>query len=87
MTTYFFIGDGSEVLACEARIENAQERLKELQAETDGELSIYERDPSETTLDDSCEGGEVVWAYPAERAVAEAEYDLPTLEESKATAE
>jgi hypothetical protein len=78
MTTYFFIGDGSEVLACEARIENAQERLKELQAETDDDLSIYERDPSETTKDAN---GATVWAYPAERAVAEAEYDLPTLEE------
>jgi hypothetical protein len=79
MATYYFIGDGSEVLACEARIENAQARLRELQAETDDELSIYERDPSETATDAS---GATVWANPAERSVAEAEYDLPTLEEA-----
>ena len=79
MTTYFFIGDGSEVLACEAHIENAQSRLRELQSEADDELSIYERDPSETTTDAN---GATAWASPAERAVAEAEYDLPTLEEA-----
>lgn len=78
MATYYFIGDGSEVLACEACIENSQARLRELQADTDDELSIYERDPSETTTDAN---GATVWANPAERAVAEAEYDLPTLEE------
>ncbi len=78
MATYFFIGDGSEVLGCESSIENAQARLKELQADTDDDLSIYERDPSETTTDAN---GATVWANPAERAVAEAEYDLPTLEE------
>lgn len=78
MATYFFIGDGSEVLACESSIENANARLKELQAETDDELSIYERDPSEVTTDAT---GATVWANHAERAVAESEYDLPTLAE------
>lgn len=78
MATYFFIGDGSEVLACEATRENANARLKELQSDTDDDLSIYERDPSETTTDSS---GAIVWANPAERAVAETEYDLPTLAE------
>lgn len=78
MANYFFIGDGSEVLAVEAYETNAQEKLKELQAETDDELTIYSRDPSETTTDSA---GKVVWAYPVERAVAEKEYDLPTLNE------
>ncbi len=73
MATYYFIGDGSEVLACESSIENAQARLRELQSDTDDELLIYERDPSETTTDAN---GEIAWANPAERAVAEAEYDL-----------
>ena len=79
MTTFFFIGDGSEVLACESTRENANARLRDLQDETDDELSVYERDPSETTTDAN---GATVWAYPAEREVAEAEYDLPTLEEA-----
>lgn len=78
MATYFFIGDGSEVLACESTRANANARLRELQAETDDELSIYERDPSETTTDAN---GMIVWANPAERAIAEQEYDLPTLDD------
>ena len=83
MATYFFIGDGSEVLACESTRENANARLRELQAETDDELSIYERDPSETTTDAN---GETVLAYPDEYAVASEEYDLPTVAEIIAAA-
>ena len=67
--TLFAVADGAEGM---------RRRLKELQADTDDDLSIYERDPSETTTDAN---GATVWANPAERAVAEAEYDLPTLEE------
>ena len=73
--TYFFIGDGSEVLACEAYEANALAELKRLQAEQPGEnFSLYECDPSELTQDSA---GNVVFAYPAERALAEREYDLP----------
>lgn len=78
MATYFFIGDGSEVLACEAYEANAIAECKRLQANTDDELSVYSVDPTETTTDDS---GNVVLAYPAEYAVASAEYDLPALSE------
>lgn len=78
MTTYFFVGDGSEVLACEAYEANAIAECKRLQADTDDELSVYSVDPTETTTDDA---GNAVLAYPAEYAVASAEYDLPTVQQ------
>lgn len=82
MANYFFIGDGTEVLACEAYHDNAMAELAKLRKEhPDESLSIYERDPSEVTQDSA---GKPVWAYPSERAMAEKYYELPTLEEAVA---
>lgn len=78
MSMYYFIKDGLCLLGCEDRRENALDRLRELQADADGDLSIYELNPNELTTDDD---GNVVFAYPFEREAAAAEYRLPSLEE------
>lgn len=81
MTTYFFVGDGCEVLGCEAMEANAREiaaRLKSEQPDNTQSINVYECDPSETTRDSA---GKLVWSYPAERCEAEKQYDLPTMRE------
>ena len=76
--SYFFIGDGTEVLFCSAHRAECAKKLRELQAETTDTLSIYECDPTEIDVDDDAE---FVWANPAEHAAAAAVYDLPSLRE------
>lgn len=77
--SFFFVGDGTEVVACEARESVAAAEAARLNRENDtSEYNFYACNPSEVTKDDA---GNWVWAYPSERAAAEAEYDLPTLDE------
>jgi hypothetical protein len=80
----FFIGDGTEVLACEAYRANAESELARLQSTTDDNLSIYECDPNEISVNDACDpdAENYCWSYPAERAVAEKSYDLLTMPEA-----
>ena len=77
--SYFFIGDGSELLFCSAHRTECAEKLLELQAETSDTLSIYECDPTEIDVDDDAE---FVWANQGEHAAAAAVYDLPSLREA-----
>lgn len=81
MSSYFFVGDGCEVLAVEAYEVNAWDVRARMQKKTDDALSVYECDPSEICRDDSTADGRWVWAHPCERAIAEKHYDLPTLAE------
>lgn len=73
MTRMFFIGDGSEVLGCEAYEANAVARCNELQAKTDDKLNVYECDPTQTMQDSA---GKTVFAHPAEYAQYKEEYDV-----------
>lgn len=77
--TYYFIGDGTEVLFCSAHRAECAEKLRELQAETTDTLSIYECDPTEIDVDDDAD---FVWAYPGEYSAAAAVHDLPALREA-----
>ena len=75
MSKMFFIGDGTEVLACEAYRVNAEAKLVELQAATEDSLNVYEADPTEIA-----DGESATWQNPQEYAAAvEAGYDMPTL--------
>jgi hypothetical protein len=81
MATYFFVGDGTEVLACEAYEANARaemKRLQEEQPENADAMSVYSADVNEITFDN---GGKPHWAYPSERTLAAESYDLPTMDE------
>jgi hypothetical protein len=79
----FFVGDGYEVLAAEAWRANALAKRRELIATMgldENAVHVYECDPNELEADSA---GELVWAYPAERAAAEASgYELLTFDEA-----
>lgn len=79
MASYWFVGDGTEVLACEAYEENARDTMRRLELAGCETLNIYECDPSSVVADNSTPEGLPVWEFPAERACAEKDYDLPTI--------
>ena len=86
MATFYFVGDGTEVLACEAWKANAFDELQTIakdHPELADHLAVYECDPSELCFD-GC--GEPIWAYPQERFVAQNSYELPTVFEALGTA-
>lgn len=84
MARYYFVGDGYEVLACEAWQANAYAALKRILGDMpylDPHcLKVYECDPSEVAYWPDA-GWD--WAHPAEHAAAiAAGYELPTLAEA-----
>lgn len=79
MATYYFVGDGSEVIACEAYEANARDIANELNRKSGDDshcvYSLTSDELNEKTRDDSRESGEC-YVHAAERAVCLDSYEL-----------
>lgn len=72
MATYYFVGDGSEVIACEAYEVNARDIANELNRKSGGDVhQVYS-----LTSDELNEKSDDHYVHAAERAVCLDSYEL-----------